>query len=77
MATNKVPSLYKQPDCIKLIFCYREEFITDLTISTDLVIDRYENLFFYRIMPPILMCAFQLKKEKGLISVGPPPPPPS
>ena len=36
MAKNKVPSLCKQPDCIKLIFCYREEFITDLTISTDL-----------------------------------------
>ena len=36
MATNKVPSLGKQPDCIKLIFCYGEEFITDLTISTDL-----------------------------------------
>ena len=36
MATNKVPSLCKQPDCKKLIFCYGEEFITDLTISTDL-----------------------------------------
>ena len=36
MATNKVPSLCKQPDCVKLIFCYGEEFITDLIISTDL-----------------------------------------
>ena len=36
MAKNKIPSLCKQPDCIKLIFCYEEEFITDLTISTDL-----------------------------------------
>ena len=36
MATNKVPSLCKQPDCMKSIFCYGEEFITDLIMSTDL-----------------------------------------
>ena len=37
MVTNKIPSLCTQPDCMKLIFCYGEEFITDLIISTDLV----------------------------------------
>ena len=43
MATNKVPSLCKQPDCMKLMFCYGEEFITDLIISTDL---GYVGIFF-------------------------------
>ena len=50
MATNKVPSLCKQPDCIKLIFWYGEEYITDLTISTDLTED---HLVSDKLMRPV------------------------